>query len=59
MNDWTTSSLKRARRDSVVAALGARRMWHSMAAMGFHWRCDAPRRLMRAKLAAARLYRPY
>ena len=57
MNEWTTASLTKARREIVIEALGARRMWHAMAAAGFCWRCDAPRRLMRTKLAAARLYK--
>jgi hypothetical protein len=57
MNHTTRAFLATTRRVNTMAALRARQQWHALSAMGFHWRCDEPRRAMRARLAAARLYR--
>ena len=57
MNEWTAASLKAARREAVLSALAARKKWHALRSMGFHYYANEPRKLMRAKLETARLYR--
>ena len=51
------AQIAKLRRGQTVAALAARRRWHALAGMGFHWLADAPRQEMRRLLRAAAFYR--
>lgn len=51
------AQIAKLRRARTMAALAARRQWHALAGLGFHWMTAGPRQEMRSLLRAAALYR--